>query len=282
MTSRPFFERLHKHYADLARKIKSDADSQAALANTSDLGFNRENVYRELLQDNLPSTCEVFLGGFLFDQAGLESQQIDIIVTESRAPRFNLRKDGISKAFASVDGCLAVVSVKSNLTKNEIIDALSNVASIPNQQDLRSDQIQPNYELEAEYYKGWPLKVVFGFNGNKVETLKQHVDNFYSENPKIPYERRPDYIHTANEGLLVKSDGKVSLTDIHGNETTIAKGEYVSTSNFPDVLAFVNIFEDIHRIAISASHILYFYRYIREAVEAHSTELLKEALLSNK
>jgi hypothetical protein len=66
-------------------------------------------VYAEFLRQHLPTSCHVTLGGFLFDSEGRESKQIDIIVVDDMAPQFNFHnRDGQGKAFAGVDGCVAV------------------------------------------------------------------------------------------------------------------------------------------------------------------------------
>ena len=59
-----------------------------------------------------PFKCNVFAGGFLFNDAGNESKQLDVIVTTDTTPRFDLHNaDGAGKSFSPVDGTLAAVAL---------------------------------------------------------------------------------------------------------------------------------------------------------------------------
>ena len=75
----------------------------------------RERIYAEFLRQHAPSKCNVFLGGFLFDDDGSESSQLDVIVTTDTAPRFDFHNpDGGGKSFSPVEGTLGVASIKSD------------------------------------------------------------------------------------------------------------------------------------------------------------------------
>ena len=43
--------------------------------------MSRELAYAEFIKQHAPSKCDVFLGGYLFDDDGAESKQLDIIIT---------------------------------------------------------------------------------------------------------------------------------------------------------------------------------------------------------
>src|SRR5688572_3026378 len=122
-----FFTRLREYYLDVAKVLRGEANAASIFPNTADKGLTRENVYVEFLHQHAPSKCNVFLGGFLFDENGAESKQLDIIVTTDTAPRFDLHKRS-GKSFCPVEGALGVFSVKSNLNKNELFDALAGIA----------------------------------------------------------------------------------------------------------------------------------------------------------
>ena len=76
--SRPFFERLKKYYSDIGKVLRGEADAASIFPNTTDIGMSRERVYAEMLRLHLPSSCNVTLGGYLFDQDGNESSQIKV------------------------------------------------------------------------------------------------------------------------------------------------------------------------------------------------------------
>lgn len=127
-----FFDRLRKYYTKVAEVLRGEADAASVFANTTDIGMSRKLAYAEFLKQHAPSKCNVFLGGFLFDDDGAESKQLDIIITTDTAPCFNFHnKDGAGKSFSPVEGTLGVVSVKSTLNRAELFDALGGIASIP-------------------------------------------------------------------------------------------------------------------------------------------------------
>ncbi|WP_366525975.1 DUF6602 domain-containing protein [Ferrovum sp.] len=98
----------------LHRSVRADAAS--VFANTTDIGMSRELAYAEFIKQHAPSKCDVFLGGYLFDDDGAESKQLDIIITTDTHPiSISITKDGTGKSFSPVEGTLGVVSVKSTL-----------------------------------------------------------------------------------------------------------------------------------------------------------------------
>ena len=195
-----FFERLRDYYLKAAEVFCGEADAASVFANTTDIGLSREKVYVEFLKQHAPSKCNVFLGGFIFDEDGAESKQLDIIVTTDTAPRFNFHnKDGTGKSFSPVEGTLGVISVKSTLNRIELFDALGGIASIP---PTRSLERRVNPSLNIKNYDNWPLKVVYASNGIMSETLLAHVHDFYAVNPTIPLNRRPHFIHVAGRCLI--------------------------------------------------------------------------------
>ena len=131
--------------------------------NTTDIGISRERVYAEFLRQHAPSKCNVFFGGFIFDEDGAESKQLDIIITTDTAPRFDFHnKDGSGKSFSPIEGTLGVVSVKSTLNRNELFDALEGIASIP---PTRSLEGRVDALVEIKNYDDWPLKIVYASSG---------------------------------------------------------------------------------------------------------------------
>ena len=67
-------------------------------------------------------------GGFIFDSTGSKSRQIDLMVCNDQT--FQFKKSGNDnkiKSFNCVEGCFAVISVKSFLNKVALIDSLQNL-----------------------------------------------------------------------------------------------------------------------------------------------------------
>jgi len=110
------YDRLRDYYTKVGAVLRGEADAGSIFPNSTDVGMSREKVYANFLAQHAPSMCRVFFGGFLFDEAGAESKQLDIIITTDTTPRFDFHnQDGSGKSFSHVEGTLGVVSVKSTL-----------------------------------------------------------------------------------------------------------------------------------------------------------------------
>ena len=111
----PFFERLKTYFSKVGEVLKGQADVASIFPNTTDIGISRERIYAEVLRQHLPKSCTVSFGGFLFDMEGNESKQIDLIVLNDTSPQFNFHNpSGQGKAFACIDGCVAVASINTH------------------------------------------------------------------------------------------------------------------------------------------------------------------------
>lgn len=156
--SAPFFKRLRAYYESAGAALRDACEGAAGFANNTDVGMAREIAYLEFLKRHVPSRCNVSLGGFLFDQDGSESRQLDILITMDVCPQFQLNPMLPVKTWACLEGTIACVSVKSTLNKKELIDSLDCIASIPKTRDLGS-RVPPG--LPIKDYDDWPYKIIF-------------------------------------------------------------------------------------------------------------------------
>jgi hypothetical protein len=250
--STPFFERLKKYYSDIGKVLRGEADAASIFPNPTDVGISREHIYAEMLKLHLPSSCNVTLGGFLFDQDGNESSQIDILVTNDSSLRFNFyNKDGSGKSFACVDGCVGVVSVKSNLDSHALIDSLQNMASIPDK--------QPPYTLpliQVKSYEDWPYKVIYASDGITLTNLLESLNEFYDEHPEVPFHKRPNLIHVAGKYVIVRIGEDGSRTR---DGTILAPNVFYPMLETTDVLAFFRVISEIQSIVAASKYIRYEY-----------------------
>lgn len=242
---RPFFERLHDYYAEVAASLAVKASAAAIYPNSTDIGQAREQIYRQFLQSHLPTACNVLLGGFVFNQQGQESRQIDIIVTVDACPQFNLcNHDGHGKSFTCIDGTLAVVCVKSTLEAKELRESLENVASLPQH---KTNYASVSMGYVAPDYCDWPYKVVFAGRGMSAESVKEVMTAFYSDQTDIPTNRRPDIIHVAGQYCIRRAP-----LDLHYEGHLIKAGTYFTTSVESDKAALVLVVHTIQqRLAMS-------------------------------
>ncbi len=248
--TRPFFDRLVTYYTEVGKALRGQASTAAIFPNASDVGTSREAVYAAALRQHLPSSCNVVFGGFLFGINGSESKQIDIIMTSGFAPKFNfLNGDGSGKTFACIEGCIGIVSVKSQLTTETLCEALDNVASIPEKQRLESDQYTPGLTLDA--YPECPYKIVFAFNGILGATIQEGLKRYYAEHPNIPNHHRPSLIHVAGQYAIFRN----VKADFQFGGDIVRLHDFYSLEKNPDVLAFANAVITMQQSAWTLQHV---------------------------
>lgn len=256
----PFFKRLADYYWDVAKVLRWEAEASSIFPNSSDVGNSRELVYARFLKAHTPSKCNVFLGWFLFGEEGDESKQLDVIITTDTTPRFNFQNhDGRGKSFSPVEWCLWVACIKSNLDRDQLFDALTNIASIPPTQPLWK-RINPMLKFKG--YENWPYKIIYASSGLKWHTILEHINNFYESNSSIPVERRPDIIHVVWQYVIFKIQPGMSVTNTDWSVYEIENGKYHIFDAKPDIQAIIWTLEELQKKATASNHILFNYSEI--------------------
>jgi len=240
--------------------LKGEAEAASIFPNTSDIGLSRELIYSEFLKQHAPSKCNIYLGGFLFGEDGSESKQLDVIISTDTAPKYDFHNtDGKGKSFGPVEGCLGVASIKSTLDKDQLIDSLQGVASIPLTQPIEN-RVNPSYILQD--YEDWPYKIIYASNGLKEDTILNHLNDFYDLNPQVPTHRRPNIIHVAGKYVIFRIKKGMSLTNPDGSNLIIDIGKFHSFNTDSDRQAMVWILDDLQQKATSSNHINFNYSMI--------------------
>lgn len=242
---------------DVAKVMRGEADTSSIFPNSTDRGMGREQVYVEFLRKHAPSKCNVFLGGFLFGIDGKESGQLDVIVTTDTTPRFNLDKDGSGKSFSPVEGTLGVASIKSNLDKKELDDALRGISAIPATEPLTG---RTNPLIKINNYEDWPLKIIYASNGISMENCLKHLSNFYLENPEIPLIRRPNIIHVSGKYAIFRIIDQMSIWD-RNTQSKIKPdaGEFRPITSDSDLQGIIWTLADLQEKSNISNHIFYKY-----------------------
>ena len=262
----PFFQRLRKYYIDVAAVLRGEANVASIFPNPTDIGSSRESVYAEFLRQHAPSKCNVFLGGFLFGDDGSESDQLDVIVTTDTTPRFNFHNsDGQGKSFSPVEGTLGVASIKSTLNKNELIDSLNGIAAIPPTASLEN---RVAFGVKINGYDDWPYKIIYATNGVSHETLLEHLQQFYLDNPLIPLGRRPNIIHVSGKYVIFRMTDSFNVVWVpeKQQEVTLELGTFFTSTNDPDIQGIVRVLEGLQVRATASTHILYSYTEVMNRV----------------
>lgn len=135
-----FFTRLKEFYSGIGHALAARRDLTGILPNPTDKGLSRERAYAEVLRQLLPSSCQVALGGFVFSRNDVESRQMDVLVFSDMALRHCVSdEETVPKTFTCIDGAVGVVSVKTTLDGQQIVDALDCMASLPEKMPLAGE-----------------------------------------------------------------------------------------------------------------------------------------------
>lgn len=249
-----FFERLKAYLSKVGVVLKGEADIASIFPNSTDVGTSRERIYAEVLRQHLPKGCSVFFGGYLFDMDGNESKQIDLIIINDVSPQFNfLNPNGQGKSFACIDGCIAVASIKSALNGNQLVDALENIASLPDKVTLKEGGY--NQFVKIRNYDDWPYKIVYASDGIKIDTALKIINDFYKENKTIPFNKRPNIIHVC---------GKYNIIRIWKNARTrggkeIPENTYWGSPDTSDAYSLLATILSIQTILLASNQVYYNY-----------------------
>lgn len=260
------FDQLRNYYLAVAAVLRNQADAAAVFPNSTDVGMSRERVYFEFLRQHAPAKCNVFYGGFIFDEDGRQSDQMDIIVTTDTAPRYNLHnQDGAGKSFSPVEGTLGAFSIKSTLDKKELYGALKGIASIPPTRSLHG---RKNIHLDIKHYDDWPLKVVYASKGVAPETVLKHLTEYYAEHPTIPLNRRPNFIHVAGSCFIARArDANLQRYDrATGVSISLQEGEFFLSVAEPDLQGITWTLDDLQIKTSASTQILFTYANLMRGV----------------
>jgi hypothetical protein len=263
-----FYTRLRAYYVKVGAVLRGEADTASIFPNSTDKGMSRERVYAEFLRQHAPSKCNVFFGGFLFGEDGSESGQLDVLVTTDTTPQFNFHnRDGQGKAFSPVEGTLGVASIKSNLDKKELEDALTGLAAIPQTISLQG-RINPF--LSVKDYDDWPYKIVYASSGISGEAIFAHLNEYYTNRATIPIGRRPNVIHVSGQYSIFRVTDNMTLSSIDRQDAPPTVGQFVLSARDPDLQAILWVLDALQRRATASAHILYSYSNIINRVQGLS------------
>jgi hypothetical protein len=256
--SKDFYIRLKDYFNDVGKVLNGKASASSIFLNPTDIGQSREMIYAKVLEQHLPTSCNIRFGGFLFNLEGKESNQIDIMVINDTSPQFNLNnEDGKGKTFACIEGAIAVASLKSDLDSRNLSDALGNIASLPEKENLSDVRLVRPFENMN--YEDWPFKMVYAPKGISLENLKAQLQNYYIENPSIPPTKRPNLIHVAGRYYLFKVGPSEKVMQ---NEKQLPINSYCAVINNVDVEALAYTLLTIKKIAFQSRFIVYHHEEI--------------------
>jgi hypothetical protein len=253
--AKEFYKRLHEYFSTVGKVLRSQADVARIFPNTTDKGMSREAIYAKVLKDHLPPICNVKFGGFVFGVEGDESKQLDIIISNDKSIQFDhLMTEEGGKSFCCIEGCIGVVSVKSNLDKKELLDSLEGFKSLPEKTALGNRNLLMHREIL--HYDDWPYKIIFASSGLMPDTLLKHLNTFYEANAEIPINKRPNHIHVAGSCNIIRAIGP--NTQMRNGER-IEVGKFHLQTTSPDVFGLGFVIADMQAMAMASNFIAYEY-----------------------
>lgn len=262
--SAPFYDLLANYYAAVGKVLRGEAAPASIFPNASDIGSNREIAYATFLKQHVPSKCEVRFGGFLFHEDGAVSKQLDVIVTTDTAARFDFNNEhGHAKTFSCVEGTLAVFSIKSNLGKEQLYEALLNLASIPPTRSIK-DRIPPKFVIAD--YEDWPYKFIYASDGMSAQMLNQHLNSFYADHSDIPVSRRPNMIHVAGKHFTMRAKPHGWTFSLDTVENAVPPDHFGTMQEEPDVQAIMWMQHYLQLAAETSTQILFSSGHMLEGV----------------
>lgn len=169
----------------LADQIAARSELARTASHRPDIGTNREEIVRLFLSKHLPNRLTSTLGGQVISLSGAESNQIDVLVSNDIAVRFEENE----RTFVVAEGVVAAITVKSNLDRNAIEDSLLNLASIPQFDRRALDFKLLVRDPFSAFVNVHPTLCVFAYHGVQADTCLEHVADFYGHHPEIARNR---------------------------------------------------------------------------------------------
>lgn len=199
--------RISMFYKDYFTSIADIINSQfrgyeAITKNPADKGELCEIFIKNFLIDSLGDSFKIFRGGKVINSLGVESKQIDIILTGKRSIKLFGDK-GIFPT-ETVQGCF---SITATLTKEKLINCCNEFKSIPKQDYGFLNPHFASTKFFEESLQVWkkllPYKCVFAYKGELKEEWIDEIHKLYEED-NLFYNAIPDLIIVNNVGFIEK------------------------------------------------------------------------------
>jgi hypothetical protein len=167
-----------------------------------------------------------------FDSRGSRSRQIDLMVCNDQKFQFKKsQNDKKTKSFNCVEGCYAVISVKSFLNKSALVDSLQNLAS----STIKKIKVNPFISNAQDLLNQIPQRIIFAYDGDGMDTINETCKVYY-DNCKACniLEPMPELIIVNNKYYFSRAG--VLGYEIHTGET-VPYGQYtrINIENDPNV-----------------------------------------------
>jgi hypothetical protein len=258
-----FLPELIEYFQNKADAMGTEAKGDRIFPNTSDSGSERENDLFSFINNHIPIRCKIIKGGFIFDCNVNQSNQIDLIVTNDLTFQFKKSENNLTKSFNCIEGCYAVISVKTYLKKDELIDSLENLASIPTEKKIT---VNPFITNSQQFIDAMPQRIIFAYDGLSCKTIQGHLSDYYSTR-KLD-KQSPDMIIVNNSYFIyrVGSEGSVLPTGESIPPHTYATSDNIK-SPYIGATALFQMISRIQTVSVMSSHIAIDFNQYRSKMD---------------
>lgn len=200
------------YFNALSDKIAAAIALGGSAAHRPDIGLNRESVLCSVLNRHLPQRMQALLGGTAIALDGSSSHQLDVMVRADNTPRFEENE----RTFFPVESLVGAITVKSRLDGDALVNALDNLASIPQlSPDVLSLRMLHEDSLDV-FLSNHPSTYLYAFDGMNSDTCLDRLKDYFDAHPDYPINRVPreivvheQYSITFNNDIAMAKDGTV-------------------------------------------------------------------------
>lgn len=204
---RPILFEYFKTTTDVLLSEYERSKTQSASAN---LGKNRESFCQIFLKKVLPSKLSI-MSGEIWDSQKNKTGQLDIIILREDGPALHVGSEEIYLA----EGVFSVIEVKSNLTRDKLIEAGEGLTKVANLKINFGVCITSGATINR------PLRILFAYEGASWDLIIEEIK-------KNKWEELFDLICILNRGILLTKgrmlswEGNAEFNIINGKAVSLA------------------------------------------------------------
>lgn len=197
---------LDKHFEDIRKTLLENFNTSKIIKHPGTVGSVRELFIREFLQSHLPDNLRI-TSGIIFDSKDNSSKQQDLVLYRANFPKIGMPKADL----LFVEGVLATIEVKSNLTVSNIGTVLENILSVKKLQ--RSIMGTSDIGVTHNFPLRKTLSVLFSYNGSELNQIEDEIGERGINVLGESIDNLPDMVIVLNRGSLIKNSGELLPKD---------------------------------------------------------------------
>ena len=185
---------LYPYFQKTAEVLLAEYNRSKEQNASANLGKNREYFCKEFLSKVLPPKLSI-KSGEIWDSQNNKTGQLDVVLLREDAPSLNIGSDNIYLA----EGIFGVIEVKSNLTREKVVEAGETLTKVAN---LKINVVE---HIKAGITLNRPLRIIFAYEGATWDTIIDELNN-------NGWTETFDLICILNRGILLKKDMLLTWT----------------------------------------------------------------------